>query len=187
MASTTPLPRKWYHYVTLDLLALVLARSVFHPFIAWLVPLCLRAVSMPTTAVEFRGACIYASLVTAAWILSALNQRAAYGRPRTLDWDEEVVLVTGGARGLGAIISQTYAMRGASVAVLDVLDPKTAAKDGAQEEDRENLKYYQCDIGNAETVERVRDQVQKDVCSELNFRTEVFPILMLLFSFRSLQ
>jgi hypothetical protein len=182
MAATTALPRRWYHYVTLDLLVLVLSRSVFHPFIAWLVPLCLRAVSMPTTAVEFRGACIYATIVTAAWLLSALNQRAAYGRPRTLEWDDEVVLVTGGARGLGAIIAQTYAMRGASVAVLDVLDPKTIAADGAQEEERENMKYYQCDIGDAETVERVRDQVQNDVCSEHNFQTGGVPILMLLFS-----
>jgi NADPH:quinone reductase-like Zn-dependent oxidoreductase len=136
---------------------------------------------MPTTAVEFRGACAYATLVTAAWILFALNQRAAYGRPRTLEWDDEVVLVTGGARGLGAIIAQTYAMRGASVAVLDILDPKAVATEGAQEEERENLKYYQCDIGDAKTVERVRDQVQKDVCSEHNFRNESLPILMLRF------
>jgi hypothetical protein len=184
MASPPPTTaaRPWHHYLTLDLLVHVLLRTFLHPFIAWLMPLCLRAISMPTTRREFQLSCVYATLVTLAWLLNAINHRVAYGRPRTLDWDEEVVVVTGGARGLGAIVAQTYAMRGASVAVLDVLDPATVGAEGGEE--RENLKYYRCDIGNAEEVERVRDEVQKDVCSEDDFQIEISPFPVLPFQSR---
>ena len=36
-------PKPWHAHLTLDLALHVLGRSVFHPFICFLVPLCLRA------------------------------------------------------------------------------------------------------------------------------------------------
>lgn len=149
--------------LTIDLLARVLSNSIFHPFIAWLIPLCLRSLQAPYHSFEFRATSFYASIVTLCWILSILNNRIAYGRPRVVDWDEEVVVITGGANGLGRVIAETYGMRGARVAVLDVDGPdQMEGEEG--EEGLAGVKFYRCDIGNAEEVVDVAGRIQRDVC-----------------------
>ncbi|KAK1810203.1 hypothetical protein LTR12_015436 [Friedmanniomyces endolithicus] len=149
--------KSWHEHITIDLLAHVLNRSLFHPFIAWLIPLCQRAVGAPYDSFNFTATCIYASLVTLVWVLGFLNQRIAYGLPRELDWDEEVVVITGGASGLGKILAEMYGMRGASVAVLDVRDPEEESEGLA------SVEFYKCDVGNAEAVARAKEQIEKDL------------------------
>lgn len=158
-SSTTDTSREkpWHQHLTIDLFARVLSRSVFHPFIAWLIPLCLRAVSAPYESVQFIAACSYASALTLIWMLSVINKRVAYGLPREVDWDEEIVVITGGASGLGRIIAETYSMRGASVAVLDVVQPQEKSEGQA------GVQHYLCDIGDAEAVENAAKQIEKDV------------------------
>ncbi|KAK0282487.1 hypothetical protein LTR91_001472 [Friedmanniomyces endolithicus] len=152
------LSKPWHEHITIDLLAHVLNRSLFHPFIAWLIPLCQRAVGAPYDSFNFTATCIYASIVTLIWVLGFLNTRIAYGLPRELDWDEEVVVITGGASGLGKILTETYGMRGASVAVLDVRDPEEEESEGLA-----TVKFYKCDVGDAEAVVRTREQIEKDL------------------------
>ncbi|KAK3621711.1 hypothetical protein LTR56_022475 [Elasticomyces elasticus] len=147
----------WHHHITIDVLAHVLARSVFHPFIAWLIPLCQRGVGAPYESFNFVATCVWAAIVTLIWLLSALNDRVAYGGPRELDWDEEVVVITGGASGLGKIIAEMYGMRGASVAVLDVHKPEKESEGLA------GVHFYQCDVGDAEAVQKAREQIEKDL------------------------
>ncbi|KAK0933118.1 hypothetical protein LTR29_015294 [Friedmanniomyces endolithicus] len=149
--------KSWHEHITIDLLAHVLNRSLFHPFIAWLIPLCQRAVGAPYDSFNFTATCIYASLVTLVWALGFLNQHIAYGLPRELDWDEEVVVITGGASGLGKILAEMYGMRGASVAVLDVRDPEEESEGLA------SVEFYKCDVGNAEAVARAKEQIEKDL------------------------
>ncbi|KAK0333694.1 hypothetical protein LTR91_022487 [Friedmanniomyces endolithicus] len=149
--------KPWHEHITIDLLAHVLNRSLFHPFIAWLIPLCQRAVGAPYDSFNFTATCIYASIVTLIWILGFLDTRVAYGLSRELDWDEEVVVITGGASGLGKILAETYGMRGASVAVLDVRDPEEESEGLA------SVKFYKCDVGDAEAVVRAREQIEKDL------------------------
>lgn len=80
-----------------------------------------------------------------------------------MDWDEEVVVITGGANGLGRVIAETYGMRGARVAVLDVDGPdQMEGEEG--EEGLAGVKFYRCDIGNAEEVVDVAGRIQRDVC-----------------------
>ena len=107
-----------------------------------------------------------------------MNQRVAYGRPRAVrfgnegaveeeedeDGDgagEEVVLITGGCNGLGRLLAEIFGLRGIGVAVLDVREPE-----GGREkvEEEEGWRWYQCDVGKWEEVERVREQVERDVC-----------------------
>ena len=145
--------------LTIDILAHVLRNSVFHPFIAWLLPLCQRAVGHPTTSFHFRATCAYATLITILWLLSTLNKRIAYGVPRKVDWDDEVVVITGGASGLGKVLAETYGMRGASVAVLDVREPKKDSEGLA------GVHFYKCDVGDAKAVEEAKAQIEKDVRS----------------------
>lgn len=89
-----------------------------------------------------------------------LNQRIAYGAPRTVELGDEVVVITGGASGLGLLIAQIYGLRGVSVAVLDVKD--VAEVEGWEESS--GVEYYQCDIGDRREVESTKRRIEKDVC-----------------------
>ncbi|CAK4032538.1 short-chain dehydrogenase reductase family [Lecanosticta acicola] len=149
--------KPWYHHITLDLFVKVLSNSLFHPFVAWIVPLCLRAVQAPYDSTEFVSACVYASCITLLWMLSIVNNRVAYGLPREMDWDEEVVVITGGASGLGKTMAEMYGMRGASVAIIDIAKPEKES-DGLA-----GVQAYQCDVGDAEALERVKEQIEKDL------------------------
>lgn len=168
--SSTPHGKPWQSHLTIDLFAKVLSRSIFHSFIAWLIPLCLRAVSAPYESYQFIGASLWASLVTLVWMLSVVNKRLAYGLPREVDWDEEVVVITGGANGLGRLIAETYSMRGASVAVLDVVLPKEEIGGQAK------IQNYICDIGDAEAVEKAAKQIEKDVGTYSYNTTSISPL-----------
>ncbi|CAK1357600.1 putative oxidoreductase [Cercospora beticola] len=154
---TSGTSRKWHHNITIDLFARVLSNSIFHPFVAWLIPLCLRSLQAPYESVEFITACAYAGLVTLLWMLSVINKRVAYGIRRTVDWDHEVVVITGGANGLGKIIAQTYGMRGASVAILDIAEPDKDI------EDLGDVHFYKCDIGDANAVAKIGEAIKREL------------------------
>ncbi|KAK3721778.1 hypothetical protein LTR37_002943 [Vermiconidia calcicola] len=153
--------KTWYQHLTIDLIIHILNRSIFHPYIAWLIPLCLRAVATQYDAPEFIAACVWASLVTLWKVFDIVNKRIAYGVPREVDWDEEVVVITGGANGLGKILAEMYGMRGASVAVLDIHKPEKESEGLA------GVRFYACDVGDAAAVEEAKNEIEKDVCSNL--------------------
>ena len=156
--SIQSLPEKpWHAYITIDLLAHVLARSVFHPYIAWLVPLCLRSLSYSYSHPHFRYACVYATCISVLALLRILDKRLAWGPPRKLNWDEEVVVITGGSGGLGKVLAETYGMRGVSVAVLDIREPED------QSEALENVRFYKCDVSSIEDVQKAKLAIERDV------------------------
>jgi len=80
---------------------------------------------------------------------------------REVDWDEELVVITGGASGLGRILAQTFGMRGVDVVVLDLVKPRDWGYDEAVAE----VGFYECDVGDAGAVERVKERIGRDVCS----------------------
>lgn len=109
-------------------------------------------------------------------MLQGVNSRLAYGAPRAVEWEDEVVVVTGGMGGLGGCLAEILALRGVAVAVLDVARvPRARAGgegdgdgEGGEEElvdgeEREGVRYYYCDVGDGEQVERVWGRVVKDV------------------------
>lgn len=151
----------WYHHLTLDLLLQVLNRTFFHPFVAWIIPLCLRAQATPYSHPAFISTTAYAILLTFLTGLSILNRRVAYGPPRNVELGEEVVVVAGGASGLGLLIAGFYGMRGVSVAVLDI---KKEEEVGEGFQELPSVEYYQCDVGSREEVEAVAGSITKDVC-----------------------
>lgn len=185
----TPKTRKWYHLLTLDLFLHTLSQTLFHPFIAWILVLCLRAVATPTHHPSFVIATSWAAFLTVFTALRYLNHRLADGPPRRLrdfahaeedvaearfgqqqqheghgeeeeeEEEEEVIVITGGASGLGRSIAHIYGMRGASVAVLDVRDPL----ERQQWEQLSGVEYYQCDIGDRRAVEGVAKRIEADV------------------------
>lgn len=167
--TATPLPshpKKWHASLTLDTFLNVLYRTLLNPGLAWLLVLSLRAQVTPTTDPVFIGSVAYAVLLTALFVLKIVNQRVAHGIPRAVDFASEVVVVTGGASGLGLAIAQMYAMRGASVAVLDVavLDDERYEEVFGTQGEGEGVKYYQCDVGDRKVVEDTKGMIENEVC-----------------------
>ncbi len=150
-----PQRESWFAPLSVDLILKVLYVTFLHPFVAWMVPLCFRAETMEYTAMPMKVSIVYASLVTACWILSAINKRIAFGRPRYVDLEDEVIVITGGASGLGLLIAEVYGMRGASVAVLDVREMENGEARG--------VTYYKCDVADKAQVARVAAEIERDV------------------------
>ncbi|OAA67193.1 short chain dehydrogenase reductase [Niveomyces insectorum RCEF 264] len=145
----------WFAPLSIDLFLKVLFVTFFHPFVAWIVPLCFRAEHMEWDATPMRVSMVYATFVSLCWFLSAVNRRVAFGRPRTVDLDEEVIVITGGASGLGLLIAEVYGMRGASVAVLDVKEMENGEARG--------VTFYKCDVSDKAQVAKVAAAIERDL------------------------
>lgn len=162
--TTTTTHRKekaWHDHLTIDTVLNVLNRTILHPWVAWIGVLSLRAQATPYTDTSFILAAAYATLLTLLAVLRVISNRIAYGPPRPVDLSEEVVVVTGGASGLGLLIARIYGLRGVSVAVLDV---KEVGEIEEGWEEGSGVEYYRCDIGNRKEVEWVVGKIKEDVC-----------------------
>ena len=100
----------------------------------------------------------YATALTVLFIARIINQRAAHGVPRTVE--HEVVVITGGASGLGLLIAQMYSMRGASVAVLDI---KVVPENSRDEVFGEGVLYITCDVADRGALELARERILQEV------------------------
>jgi len=145
----------WAKPLSVDLLLKVLNVTFLHPFVAWMVPLCMRAQAMKWTHPAIQIAIGYASLLTAWYFLDVLNKQIAFSKPRKVDFSDEVIVVTGGASGLGLLIAEVYGMRGATVAVLDVKDLESGEARG--------VSVYKCDVGDKDQVAKVAIKIERDV------------------------
>ncbi|KAL5358000.1 hypothetical protein BJX96DRAFT_33523 [Aspergillus floccosus] len=151
--------KPWYEHLTIDLLLAVLNRTLLHPWVAWIAVLSLRAQATPYAHPAFVLATTYAASLTLLAVARVVNRRIAYGLPRTVDLGDEVVVVTGGASGLGLLIARIYGMRGVSVAALDVKD--VAGVDGW--EDGSSVEYYRCDIADRAQLEATVERIEKEL------------------------
>lgn len=112
----------------------------------------------------------YASLLTMLFFLGILNHQIAFTKPRKVDFSEEVIVITGGASGLGLLIAEVYGMRGATVAVLDVKDLESGEARG--------VEVYKCDVGDKEQVARVAFEIERDVCYPPSSHTQAARLLL---------
>ncbi|KAL8775529.1 MAG: hypothetical protein Q9209_000025 [Squamulea sp. 1 TL-2023] len=156
-SSSRAAPPPWYTHLNIDLLLHVGSYTIFHPFVASLIPLCLRALAAEYTSTSFIVTSAYAAFVILCHVLSAVNQRWAYGPPRKVKSLDEVVVVTGGASGLGRCIAEIYAMKGTSVAVVDV------GIEESEEGEREGIRWYKGDVGDRRMMEQVWKRISEDL------------------------
>ncbi|RBR17319.1 uncharacterized protein FIESC28_06476 [Fusarium coffeatum] len=150
-----PQRESWFAPLSIDLLLKVLNTTILHPFVCWIIPLCFRAQTVKWEAPPMIAAIAWATIITLFWMANVINQRIAHGIPREVDLSEEVIVITGGASGLGLLIAEVYGMRGATVAVLDVNEMENTEARG--------VTYYKCDVGNKEEVAKVALEIEKDL------------------------
>ena len=74
------------------------------------------------------------------------------------------IIVTGGARGIGASVVCSYAMEGAHVASLDVLDDqgKMVAEEATQKGPG-RVNYYHCDVSSRDEVEKAFEMAVREM------------------------
>ncbi|KAF4994894.1 hypothetical protein FGRMN_5491 [Fusarium graminum] len=150
-----PQRESWFAPLSIDLFLKVLNTTLLHPFVCWIIVMCFRAQTVKWEAPPMVAAIAWASIVTLFWMASVVNQRIAHGIPREVDLSEEVIVITGGASGLGMLIAEVYGMRGATVAVLDV--------NGMENTEARGVTYYKCDVGNKEQIAKVALEIEKDL------------------------
>ncbi len=160
--SRPPQRDSWFAPLSIDLIFKVFLTSFFHPFVAWIIPLCFRAQNMFWDAPPMLVSIGWASFITLTWILSMINERLAFGMPREVDLSEEVIVITGGASGLGLLIAEVYGMRGATVAVLD--------KRGMENGEARGVTFYECDVSDKAEIARVATEIERDVRPYLSLR-----------------
>ncbi|KAM3432670.1 hypothetical protein MY4824_006407 [Beauveria thailandica] len=138
--------------LSVDLLVKVLNGTIFHPFAAAMILLCLLALAMLWSALL---AFAWATFVSLLYVASAVNQRIAHGIPRQVNLDEEVIVITGGASGLGLLVAKIYGMRGVTVAVLDIND--------MQDPENYGVSFYKCDISDYEQVKAIALKIEEEL------------------------
>lgn len=158
--SRPPQHDSWFAPLSVDLFLRVLNITLLHPFVCWIIPLCLRAQTVKWEAPPMVAAIAWATLITAITLAEMINQRIAHGLPREVDLGEEVIVVTGGASGLGLLVAEVYGMRGATVAVLDVNEMENGEARG--------VTFYKCDVGDKAQVAKVASEIEKDVSDSLS-------------------
>ncbi len=72
---------------------------------------------------------------------------------------DKIIIVTGGARGIGAAFSRSLAAEGANVVVADILDGGATVR--GIEEAGGKAAYFRLDVADAESVNGFVDEVLK--------------------------
>ncbi|KAI0395706.1 hypothetical protein F5Y17DRAFT_184315 [Xylariaceae sp. FL0594] len=145
----------WFAPLSIDLILKVLNVTLLHPFVAWIIPLCFRAEHQAWDTRPMVVSVAWATLVTLMWMGNVASHRIAYGLHREVDLGEEVIVITGGASGLGLLIAEVYGMRGATVAVLDTRPLENTEARG--------VTYYRCDVSDKSQVARVAAEIERDL------------------------
>ncbi|KAE9382209.1 putative oxidoreductase,short chain dehydrogenase [Stipitochalara longipes BDJ] len=78
-----------------------------------------------------------------------------FTRDKTWDWEKEVVLITGGSAGIGALMARMFGERGIKVVILDIVAPS------GNPSLLPNIHFYQVDITSDSRIREVADEIRK--------------------------
>lgn len=142
-----------------DLIVKVLANTAFSPFFTGMIPVFYYFHVGTLRNDTVVGSFYYFLLVSSFWFIkwcSRLyrNHENFWFRNPPLDWSEQVVVITGGASGVGELLANTLAVRNVTVVVLD-LNPIVT--------ENYNISFYKCDVSDWEQVKAVSEVVIKEI------------------------
>ncbi|KAJ3769956.1 retinal short-chain dehydrogenase reductase [Lentinula raphanica] len=142
-----------------DLVFKVLKHTLFSPFFVFFVPVFYVFSGAKTTDPFVIWSGGYYVLLCLYWLgdwLSTLyrNQGNLLYSPPRFDWGEQIVVVTGGASGVGELLANTLAVRNVTVVVLDV-NPIVS--------ENHNIIYYKCDVSKWDQVEAVAQKIVEEI------------------------
>ncbi|KAJ6628948.1 retinal short-chain dehydrogenase reductase [Mycena sp. CBHHK59/15] len=143
----------------IDLFVKVFANTAFSPFFVMLIPtFYVFQGAKFTDSIVVLSACYYV-FVALFWAVkwySRLydNQGNLLYAPPRFDWGEQIIVVTGGASGVGELLANTLAVRNVTVVVLDVKPIQT---------ENFNIAYYKCDVSKWEEVEAVSKKIIEEI------------------------
>ena len=163
MPRTKPTPpaAPFFPLLSIDGLAGLLLRPLTNPLFALLPPLIVLSLNPDTNNQAFYSSCYFSVGAIAFQVLWYLNSRLAGGQQRTVDWAKEVVLITGGAGGLGRVLAEYYgSIRRATTVVVDILP---ASEQRKNEWTALGCAYYECDVGDFESITNLQRKIDKDI------------------------
>ncbi|KAI0036730.1 retinal short-chain dehydrogenase reductase [Vararia minispora EC-137] len=142
-----------------DLVIKVLKHTVFSPFFIGLIPTLFIFQGRKLDSSEVVVTSVWLALISTFWSVQWIsllyrNQGSLVFRPPSLDWGEQIVLITGGSSGIGELIANTLAVRNVCVVVLDVKPMLT---------ENYNITYYKCDVSKWDEVEAVSKKVVEEI------------------------
>ncbi|KAF8639862.1 hypothetical protein AX17_001117 [Amanita inopinata Kibby_2008] len=143
----------------IDLVVKVLSHTFFSPFFLTLIPIFYLFQGVQPTDKLVLYPVIYNIFVSTFWAVkwySKLyrNQGSVFVSPEVLDWNEQVVLITGGASGVGKLLADTLATRNVNVVVLDI---------ELVQPENDNITFYKCDVSKWDEVKGVAERVFREV------------------------
>ncbi|ETW84065.1 hypothetical protein HETIRDRAFT_438999 [Heterobasidion irregulare TC 32-1] len=143
----------------IDLVVKVLSHTAFSPFFVFFIPIFYIFQGGRIQDPQVIGPFIYWVLLSLFWLvkwysLLYRNQGKLLFAPVPLDWGEQIVVITGGASGIGELIANTLAVRNVTVVVLDVNPIVT---------ENYNIVYYKCDVSKWEEVEAVQKRIVEEL------------------------
>lgn len=153
--------------INIDSIVVILQKTIFNPSVMWLPPACMLAGNISSKSLIFILAVFYYGVLLIMPYLYRFNNTIAYGPPRSFDPAQEVVVIAGGASGIGSAIARKYISRGVKVALLDIQDfpPDLTSILG------KNARVYRCDATDLSQIEKTAKEIEHDVC-----RVELFGV-----------
>ncbi|KIJ56770.1 hypothetical protein M422DRAFT_150098 [Sphaerobolus stellatus SS14] len=143
----------------LDIVVKVLANTLFSPFFIFWIPMFYRSQGAPWSEPTIVTSLAYFVALSLFWSLKLLSRVWRNGlktlKPKRFDWGEQVVLITGGASGIGWLIATTLSVRNVTVIVLDTKPVERGNYD--------NIDYYECDVSKWEEVQAVAKRIEEEI------------------------
>ncbi|KAG0351598.1 hypothetical protein BC939DRAFT_480443 [Gamsiella multidivaricata] len=140
------------HRESIDFALHMLNATVFHlSFPFFLIP-CIKLYGASNESLAFILAAAYGALLFFVKIAFWAHERSQRTGEKA-DWEDEVVLITGGASGIGLLLAESLAIRRITVVALDIQPVKTAL----------DIDSYICDVSSPEDIARVAKEIREDV------------------------
>ncbi|KZS97932.1 retinal short-chain dehydrogenase/reductase [Sistotremastrum niveocremeum HHB9708] len=152
-------PTQIFDNLDLDLIVKVLSHTAFSPFFTFFIPIMYRAQGAEWSSSIIRTSLGWFFFTFALWFAGFVeriykNNGSLLFRGERCDWGEQIVLITGGSSGVGALLANTLAVRNVTVVVLDVVPIVT---------ENYNINFYECDVSNWEAVSAVHQKIVDEV------------------------